>query len=603
MVNLKTRFMGIEGSCRHFRIIAGREEIETPGMLSKREDSLVLLESFVEEREREGNQKLIRIKEEDICHLPHLMPDFRMKETRERIRELTADIDRDLISLSYYPEASVYRPLEDRDVQLFLIKDVGKNVDFRDLMQFLIDLRQMFPLDTPFALLSPTNEELIPFLVYLGIDIVNIDPFLLQAWEKKRKILQNPYFGWNVGVNEEDLRRSGTEITENFKTANKRYLNRLFKTLRDAISKGVFRNFIEAWSHVSHTTDACLSILDNEEQDFLSKYLSLSKSGTNDFIGDASFHRPIVQYYTRKIKQEYSPPSAKVVLFLPCSARKPYSDSPSHEEYIRAIRSGTGGARYKLHEMIITSPFGVIPRELEATPPAVNYDITVTGHWSRGEVIHTADLVKSYLRKQKRKNADLKILVHLQGGYLKAVTQALKEMGLEYRVTSKNHPRTERSLRSLKEELKKILDRTIEEDDWRKRNLEEVRAVLSYQFNPQIAEKITKERKVVGKPRTKRWRVSGVIQFSPDMGFFIPLKEGGDILSNAGRGIIELKEHPKGEAIRGKQVKKVEGEILPGTIFVGTLASEPTLAAKALVPGFEMERTRKAKVAESLLEF
>src|SRR5439155_781011 len=47
-----------------------------------------------------------------------------------------------------------------------------------------------------------------------------------------------------------------------------------------------------------------------------------------------SLHRPEVVRFRRRIRERYAkPPSARVLLLLPCSARKPYSASRSHRRF------------------------------------------------------------------------------------------------------------------------------------------------------------------------------------------------------------------------------------------------------------------------------
>ena len=73
-------------------------------------------------------------------------------------------------------------------------------------------------------------------------------------------------------------------------------------------------------------------------------------------------------------------PVRNVMILLPCSARKPYRLSKSHGQFLRAIGS-TG-----CHEVMMTSPLGLVPRDLEDVWPAANYDVPVTGDWSSDEL-------------------------------------------------------------------------------------------------------------------------------------------------------------------------------------------------------------------------
>ena len=48
---------------------------------------------------------------------------------------------------------------------------------------------------------------------------------------------------------------------------------------------------------------------------------------------------------------------------------------------------------------MVTSPLGLVPRDLEETWPASHYDIPVTGEWSLDEVERTSHMLKCLLEK------------------------------------------------------------------------------------------------------------------------------------------------------------------------------------------------------------
>jgi archaeosine synthase len=111
----------------------------------------------------------------------------------------------------------------------------------------------------------------------------------------------------------------------------------------------------------------------------------------------ASLTRPDVMRWHERILKRYRPPEgAKVLLLIPCSARKPYSLSRTHALFRSAIeRSGAGGV---VHEVIVTSPLGAVPRELESFYPARQYDIPVTGDWDREERHRALTLVEHIIK-------------------------------------------------------------------------------------------------------------------------------------------------------------------------------------------------------------
>jgi archaeosine synthase len=119
------------------------------------------------------------------------------------------------------------------------------------------------------------------------------------------------------------------------------------------------------------------------------------------------------------VLKRYKAPKSDVLLLLPCSARKPYSASRSHQLFLRSI----GPARRYLHQLILTSPLALVPRELEEVYPAASYDLPVTGHWDLEERRWLLDCLEAYLEKNKY----ARIVAHLEG----ELEEIVKASGLD----------------------------------------------------------------------------------------------------------------------------------------------------------------------------
>ncbi len=91
---------------------------------------------------------------------------------------------------------------------------------------------------------------------------------------------------------------------------------------------------------------------------------------------------PLIREWSQKIFSDYIPHESrqKLLILLPCSAKKPYRISKSHKRFRQQI------GNIAATEISITSPLGLVPRELEELWPAANYDIPVTGHWDGEEI-------------------------------------------------------------------------------------------------------------------------------------------------------------------------------------------------------------------------
>ena len=91
---------------------------------------------------------------------------------------------------------------------------------------------------------------------------------------------------------------------------------------------------------------------------------------------EESLYRPEAVRWRQRM--EMMEPLGDTVVLLPCSMKKPYSNSKSHQKFRKLTRS--------FQELIVTSPFGICPRELENTFPIQSYDVSTTGSWSADEI-------------------------------------------------------------------------------------------------------------------------------------------------------------------------------------------------------------------------
>ena len=113
---------------------------------------------------------------------------------------------------------------------------------------------------------------------------------------------------------------------------------------------------------------------------------------------------PLIQDWRQRVSLDHTPPEhqSKVLVLLPCSATKPYRLSSSHKRFSRSITSNA------VHEVIVTAPLGLVPRELEDIWPAGNYDIPVTGDWDSDELIVIRKMISEYTLR----NNYLRIINH-----------------------------------------------------------------------------------------------------------------------------------------------------------------------------------------------
>ena len=76
----------------------------------------------------------------------------------------------------------------------------------------------------------------------------------------------------------------------------------------------------------------------------------------------------------------------------------------------------------QVHEVIITSPLGIVPRELELMYPASRYDIAVSGYWDEDEKKMIQNLLQRYLETCDYE----KIIVHVPRSIQDFIVDLLK---------------------------------------------------------------------------------------------------------------------------------------------------------------------------------
>ena len=163
-------------------------------------------------------------------------------------------------------------------------------------------------------------------------------------------------------------------------------------SLRSAIRSGTVREQAEKASLSSPRSVERLRrhnklLLQNVDGSILT---SVDNSGRRlRYNSPVSRQDKLIHDWRERISNVHTPPShqSDVLVLLPCSATKPYRLSQSHHRFLKNIPSN------RVHQVMVTSPLGLVPRELEDIWPAAHYDIPVTGDWDADEL----DMINSMI--------------------------------------------------------------------------------------------------------------------------------------------------------------------------------------------------------------
>ena len=174
---------------------------------------------------------------------------------------------------------------------------------------------------------------------------------------------------------------------------------RAISATRSAIRNGKLRELAERQSTSSPRSVERLRIHDEISHEF-SMGVGITRSHVESGFNlrchsYESRNDTKIRQWRNRITDFHNPPGHQrdVLLLLPCSAKKPYKLSRSHIRFRKSIGS------QRAHEVMVTSPLGLVPREIEDLWPAAHYDIPVTGEWDDDEIRVIQEMVDKLVKR------------------------------------------------------------------------------------------------------------------------------------------------------------------------------------------------------------
>ncbi len=226
----------------------------------------------------------------------------------------------------------------------------------------------------------------IPLLVYLGVDVVDTTEDHLTA---AHGVYLDPALGPRSPAPDPRDRACDCvacrseppgSLAQHAVVASRRALAEAVAAART----GRLRELVESRLVGEPALAEMLRYADRELRDLLDERAPVAFSGSRDYVLLESHRRPEMARFRARFVERYRPPPSKTVLLLvPCSKTKPYRRSRSHRRFWGALEGLRAVER--IHIVSVSSPIGLVPRELEDFPPARHYDIPVTGEWEESE--------------------------------------------------------------------------------------------------------------------------------------------------------------------------------------------------------------------------
>jgi len=284
------------------------------------------------------------------------------------------------------------------EVELVVLEGGPSHLDRpKDFARLIVEARTKLGAARVLAVPGIAAPHNLGLLVYCGIDLVDSSRM---AYDTTRGLFHTA----DGAVRRDSLEEipcacpscsSGGPLGDHNDTA----LHVELAVARTAIRHATLRELAERRAINDPWSTAVLRELDLRHYEFQELRFPVADGAVKAY-SPLALTRPDVVRFQRFVSRAYrKPPSARVLLLLPCSARKPYAESRTHRRFREAIDACGNPAA--VHEVIVTSPLGLVPRELERSYPAAHYDIPVTGDWSRDEVEMLTGTLRAFLERNR----------------------------------------------------------------------------------------------------------------------------------------------------------------------------------------------------------
>jgi archaeosine synthase len=347
---------------------------------------------------------------------------------------------------------------------------VGHASAFRES---IISVRESIPADTALYLSGVATPRNAATLVYSGVDLLDAKLAKVKGREGKYLTREGEYFLEDLDELPcscpvcADHRTDPSEFDRADCAAhNVAVLESELATVRRRIRDGRLRDYVEGQARHEQWLTAAFREFD-QQYGYVEERTPVLRNNELSAASSDTLRRAEIQRFAERVTTRYRSRFDEPLVLVPCSARKPYSESQSHSQFQDAIQ-------YRAHLASMTSPIGVVPQELELTYPAQHYDTVVTGRWSEDEKQFVADVLLRYLQR----NDYPRVIAHVPTeGYREICERVEREVDVPFEYTVEDHPTTTDSLANLMSTLQGGL-----KFSRRERQHSTVKAIADYQF-------------------------------------------------------------------------------------------------------------------------
>ena len=391
--------------------------------------------------------------------------------------------------------------------------------DPRRIVDVVVRLREAAGFGRLLCMLGIGEPSTVAMLSYMGVDL--FDDSLPRAAGLERVLL----------MPEAEVAMGDGDVAG----ANVDYMEAELAKVRMFIRADRLRELADQRSFSSPSNVALLRLYDQNAYGYAEE--TCSTVGCRFSCNSTqALRRPDLKRYRDRMRDYRKPEHKRILLLLPCSAKKPYHISKTHRAFASAIHTAQHDTL--VHEVIVTSPLGMVPRELDACYPANSYDIPVTGEWKCEERAMIREMVGSLIQQGYDK-----VICHLGDDY--ELVEGLAEM----ECTVVGDPTSPKSLENLDKALRAAA-KGMEPVDYLVDRNNLARGLLEFQFGRDIADLLMDENtyaigkfpywKFIREDPEDRKKKTQLGMMTPERGMVSLTLEGAEILAGAGYATVEI---------------------------------------------------------------
>ena len=391
--------------------------------------------------------------------------------------------------------------------------------DPRRIVDVVVRLREAAGFGRLLCMLGIGEPSTVAILSYMGVDL--FDDSLPRAAGLERVLL----------MPEAEVAMGDGDVAG----ANVDYMEAELAKVRMFIRADRLRELADQRSFSSPSNVALLRLYDQNAYGYAEE--TCSTVGCRFSCNSTqALRRPDLKRYRDRMRDYRKPEHKRILLLLPCSAKKPYHISKTHRAFASAIHTAQHDTL--VHEVIVTSPLGMVPRELDACYPANSYDIPVTGEWKCEERAMIREMVGSLIQQGYDK-----VICHLGDDY--ELVEGLAEM----ECTVVGDPTSPKSLENLDKALRAAA-KGMEPVDYLVDRNNLARGLLEFQFGRDIADIFMDENtyaigkfpywKFIREDPEDRKKKTQLGMMTPERGMVSLTLEGAEILAEAGYATVEI---------------------------------------------------------------